>query len=65
MLSINCDKLSLARGEARIHSIPRRAASACVALDGLGQVSALGFGQRVFLRPRQEMDRDIAGQAGR
>jgi hypothetical protein len=35
-------------GEARIHSIPRRAASACVALDGLGQVSALGFGQRYF-----------------
>ena len=34
---------------------------ACVALDNLDQVSALGIGQGVLLRPRQEMERGIVG----
>ena len=35
---------------------------ACVALDNLDQVDALGFSQRVLLRPRQEMQRSIMGR---
>jgi hypothetical protein len=35
---------------------------ACVTLDNLDQVGALGFGQRVLLWPRQEMQRSIMGR---
>jgi len=34
---------------------------ACEALDNLGQVGALGFGQRILLRPREEMQRGVMG----
>ena len=34
---------------------------ACVAPDNLNQVSTLGVGLRVLLRPRQEMQRGIMG----
>jgi hypothetical protein len=34
---------------------------ACKALDNLDQIGALGFAQRVLLRPRQEMQRGIVG----